>query len=141
MPEKAFLSAAVDIQVPFYDLDPLDIVWHGNHVKYLEIARCALLDRIDYSILQMKASGYAWPVIELFLRYAQPLRFGQTVRVRADLAEWEARLKITYLLSDAGTGRRLARGHTVQVAVSTTTGEMCLASPEVLRRKMERLQP
>jgi len=136
MREKDLLSAEVEIQVPFYDLDPLEVVWHGNHVKYFEVARCALLDKIDYSIAQMRASGYAWPVIELFVRYAQPLRFGQIVRVRADLAEWELRLKIAYLISDARTGQRLVRGHTVQVAVCAASGEMCLASPEILRRKL-----
>ena len=136
MPIDALVSAEVEIQVPFHDLDPLEVVWHGNHVKYFEIARCALLDRIGYNFLQMKDSGYVWPVIELFVRYAHPLRFGQTVRVRADLMECECRLKVAYLVSDAQTGQRLARGHTVQVAVDAATRELCLRSPEVLLRKL-----
>jgi len=136
MPVDSLVSGEVEIQVPFHDLDPLEFVWHGNHVKYFEIARCALLDRIGFNIPQMKESGYAWPVIELFVRYAHPLRFGQIVRVRADLMECECRLKVAYLVSDARTGQRLARGHTVQVAVDAATGELCLRSPEVLLQKL-----
>lgn len=136
MSVDALVSAEVEIQVPFHDLDPLEVVWHGHHVKYFEVARCALLDRIDYSFPQMKASGYAWPVIELFVRYAHALRFGQIIRVRADLVECEFRLKVAYLVTDTQTGQRLARGHTIQVAVSAATGEMCLASPEILLGKM-----
>ena len=136
MPIDALVSAEVEILVPFHDLDPLEVVWHGNHVKYFEIARCALLDRIGYNFPQMKDSGYVWPVIELFVRYAHPLRFGQTVRVRADLMECECRLKVAYLVRDAQTGQRLARGHTVQVAVDAATRELCLRSPEVLLRKL-----
>lgn len=136
MPVDALVSGEVEIQVPFHDLDPLEVVWHGHHVKYFEAARCALFDRIGYNFPQMKDSGYMWPVIELFVRYAQPLRFGQIVRVRADLMECECRLKVAYLVSDARTGQRLARGHTVQVAVDAATGELCLRSPEVLLQKL-----
>jgi hypothetical protein len=43
---------------------------------------------------------------------------------------------IKYEISDAGTGQRLTRGYSVQVAVDATTGEMLLASPAVLYRKL-----
>ena len=136
MPVDALASGEVEIQVPFHDLDPLEVVWHGHHVKYFEVARSALLDRIGYNFPQMKDSGYVWPVIEVFVRYAHPMRFGQVVRVRANLMECECRLKVAYLVSDARTGQRLARGHTVQVAVDAATGELCLRSPEVLLQKL-----
>ena len=136
MVDRVLLSTEVEIQVPFHDLDPLEVVWHGNHAKYFEIARCALFDRIGYNFPQMRESGYLWPVIELFVRYAHPLRFGQIIRVRADLVECECRLKIAYLINDVRTGQRLVRGHTVQVAVDSTTGELCLRSPDVLLWKL-----
>ena len=88
----------------FFDLDPMEVVWHGHYVKYLEIARCALLDKIDYNYAQMKASGYAWPVIDLHLRYAASAIFGQRLKLRAEIVEWENRLKIDYLITDAATG-------------------------------------
>lgn len=129
-------SAEVELQVQFFDLDPMEIVWHGNYVKYLEIARCALLDRIDYNYEQMKASGYAWPVIDLHLRYVAPARFGQKIALRAVIVEWENRLKIDYLITDVGSGRRLTRATSTQVAVDIATGEMCFVSPPVLFEKL-----
>ena len=129
-------TAEVELQVQFFDLDPMEIVWHGNYVKYLEIARCALLDRIDYNYEQMKASGYAWPVIDLHLRYVGSATFGQKIRLRASIVEWENRLKIEYLISDAASGRRLTRATTTQVAVDIASGEMCFVSPPVLFEKL-----
>ena len=129
-------SAEVELQVQFFDLDPMEIVWHGNYVKYLEIARCALLDRIDYNYEQMKASGYAWPVIDLHLRYVAPARFGQKIALRAAIVEWENRLKIDYLITDVASGRRLTRATSTQVAVDIATGEMCFVSPPVLFEKL-----
>ncbi|VEB42441.1 acyl-CoA thioester hydrolase, YbgC/YbaW family [Chromobacterium violaceum] len=43
------LSHVIELEPAFHDLDPMDVVWHGNYVKYLEIARCALLERFDYN--------------------------------------------------------------------------------------------
>lgn len=37
------------IKVEFYDLDPMDVVWHGNYVKYLEVARCDMLSKLGYT--------------------------------------------------------------------------------------------
>jgi len=129
-------SADVEIQVQFYDLDPMEVVWHGNYVKYLEVARCALLDAIGYNYAEMKASGYMWPIIEMNLRYAAPATFGQRLRLSAEIVEWENRLRIDYLVSDAATGRRLNRATTTQVAVDIASGEMCFVSPPILFQKL-----
>jgi acyl-CoA thioester hydrolase len=129
-------SAETEIQVQFYDLDPMEVVWHGNYVKYLEVARCALLDAIGYNYAEMKASGYMWPVIDMNLRYAAPATFGQRLSVRAEIVEWENRLRIDYLVSDAASGRRLNRASTTQVAVDIASGEMCFVSPPILFQKL-----
>ena len=86
----------------------MEVVWHGHYVKYLEVARCALLDTIDYNYVQMKASGYAWPVIDMQIRYTGSATFGQRLKLRAEIVEWENRLKIEYLITDAVRGRRLS---------------------------------
>jgi acyl-CoA thioester hydrolase len=128
--------AETETQVQFFDLDPMEVVWHGHYVNYLEIVRSDLLDSIDYNYAAMKASGYLWPVIDLHLRYIASATFGQRLKLRADIIEWENRLKIRYLITDAATGRRLARASTTQVAVEIATREMCFVSPSVLFEKL-----
>ncbi|AUA57292.1 acyl-CoA thioesterase YbgC [Achromobacter spanius] len=144
MRKRGLIGAEIDIRVPFFDVDSLNVVWHGHYVKYLEQARCELLDRLGHNYDAMRASGYAWPVIDLHLRYAQPAQFGQRLTVRAELVEWENRLKINYLILDAATGQRLTRGTSEQVAVSIDTREMQLTSPAVfvdaVRRKLQSLE-
>jgi acyl-CoA thioester hydrolase len=128
--------AELEMQVQFFDLDPMEIVWHGRYVKYLEVVRCALLDKIGYNYVQMKESGYAWPVIDMHLRYVGSATFGQKLRLRAEIVEWENRLKIDYLITDADTGKRLNRASTTQVAVDIASKEMCFVSPPVLFEKL-----
>lgn len=128
--------AEVIVEVPFHDLDPAGIVWHGNYARYFELARCALLETIGYNYDHMMASGYIWPLIDYQARYVQAARFKQRLRVSAWFIEWEHRLKIGYLITDADNGARITKGHSVQAAVDMKTGELLLASPRILLEKL-----
>lgn len=131
-------SAVADIRVPFFDVDSMDVVWHGHYVKYLEVARCALLDSIDYGYTEMSESGYAWPVVKLALRYTRPAVFGQELQVTASMIEWELRLVIEYAVIDRETGAGLSSASTTQMAVETASGETCLGSPPILEQRLKR---
>jgi acyl-CoA thioester hydrolase len=132
------LSASVQVEVPFHDVDAMNVAWHGHYVKYFELARCALLRRFDYDYPQMLASGYLWPVVECHLKYVRPAFYGQLLRVEATLIEYENRIKIGYVIFDAGSGERLTKGYTTMVAVHATTRELQFVSPAVLLEKLER---
>jgi len=133
--DQAVLSVSVDIEVPFHDVDAMAVCWHGHYVKYFELARCKLLRKLDYDYPKMQSSGYLWPVIDLQVRYIQAARYGDALQVAASLAEWENRIKIDYRIMD-GAGRRISRGHTVQVAVKADSGELLLATPDVWQQRV-----
>ena len=139
MRKEGVLQAEIEILVPFFDVDMMEVVWHGHYVKYFEEARCALLDKLGHNYRQMRDAGYAWPIIDLQVRYIRGAQFGQRIKVRADLVEWENRLKINYLITDVATGERMTRGSSVQVAVEIATREMLLASPRVFVEAVERV--
>jgi acyl-CoA thioester hydrolase len=129
-------TAHVLVKVPFHDLDPVGIVWHGNYSKYFELARCELLQSFNYNYDEMMRSGYAWPIIDLHLRYVKATRFNETLKVQATLREWEHRLKIDYLATDAASGARVCKGSSVQVAVDMSNHEMLLRSPKILFERL-----
>lgn len=133
------LKAEIEIKSQFYDLDPMAIVWHGNYARFFEQARCALLDKLDFNYQQMSETGYAWPIVDMRIKYVRPVRFPQTIRVTASLAEYENRLKINYLIQDAETQEKVTKGFTVQVAVDINTEEMQFQSPPELIEKVEKL--
>lgn len=130
------LSAEVEIEIPFFDVDPMQVAWHGHYVKYFEVARCAMLRKIDYDYPRMHASGYLFPVVEIYLKYVNPARYGQLVLAEAELLEYENRLKIGYRIRDKTSGQRLTRGWSVQVAVDAKTHELQFVSPRILIDKM-----
>ena len=133
------ISADIIVKTQFYDLDPMEIVWHGNYARFFEQARCALLEKLDYNYQQMSESGFAWPIVDMRIKYVRPLRFPQSVKVVATLVEYENRLKINYVIRDIENNERLTKGHTVQVAVDKKTEEMMFQSPIAFRQKVEEI--
>ena len=126
------LSHEIEIVPAFHDIDSMDVVWHGHYVKYLELARCALLDKFDYGYSRMRESGYAWPIVDLRMKYSGPASFDQPLVVRAEIVEWESRLKMDYTIRDARTGKRIHRATSIQVAVDMATSQMQYVCPRVL---------
>lgn len=130
------LSHEIELSPAFHDLDPMDIVWHGHYAKYLELARCALLQKFNYDYPQMRESGFAWPIVDMRLKYVGMIAYGQRVVVRAEIVEWENRLKIEYQVRDADSGRVLNKAHTIQVALDIATREMRYVCPPVLWERL-----
>lgn len=130
------LSCEIDISPAFYDIDVMEIVYHGNYVRYLELARSALLAQFDYDYPRMRDSGFAWPVVDMRLKYVRPATFGQALKLRATITEWENRLRIDYEMRDAQTGLKINTAHTIQVAVNMQTKEMCFVCPLVLWERL-----
>ncbi len=132
---ESIYRAEVEITVSFHDCDPMGVVWHGNYFRFFEVAREALLRSVNYSYGEMAASGYVWPVVDTRVKYRQPLRCEEVVRIAASISEYENRLRIDYVIRNAA-GQVTTKAHTLQVAVNAATQEMCFVSPDILFERL-----
>lgn len=135
------VTAAARVEVPFHDVDAMNVCWHGHYLKYFELGRTALLRTFDYDYPAMQASGYLWPIVEVHLKYVRPAAYGQVLEVRTELLEFENRLKIAYEIVDVATQERMTKGYTIQVAICAATRELQFVSPPVVFEKLEQRWP
>jgi len=127
-------AVAVDLEVPFHDVDMLEVAWHGHYPKYLDLARTALLRSRGLDIDDLRALGYRFLMSESYLRHASPLRYGDRVRVLAWPMEVENRIRIAYRIVNLTREVLVAEGYTVLVT-SQATGGLCLETPaEIVER-------
>jgi acyl-CoA thioester hydrolase len=136
--ELTKLSASVALSIPFHDIDLTGVVWHGRYPKYFELARDALMEKIDFSYAEMRSSGFVFPVVDSQIRYVRSLRLHQQVRVVAVLREWEMRVVVNYRIQDE-QDVVYTKGSTTQVAVKASNWEMQLGSPAQLLEKVTAL--
>lgn len=126
-----------EYEIPFFDVDSMNIMWHGHYVKYLEMARCAFLEDMNYTYDVMREMGYGWPIVQLNLKYVKPARFRQKIRVDLAVVEYESCLRIDYVIVDFASGKKLTTGSTTQVAVAINSGEMQLQTPQSWRDALQ----
>nr|AGS53044.1 FIG002571: 4-hydroxybenzoyl-CoA thioesterase domain protein [uncultured bacterium contig00031] len=131
------IFAETQIPVEFYHLDPFWVVWHGNYLKFFEAGRRALLEKIGYGYLEIEKSGFVFPIVNISVKYMEPLRIQDQIRVRAILVEYETCLKVKYEVYNSKTGRLIAKGKSTQMAYDINKGESRFACPRILIDKIE----
>ncbi len=123
------------IKVPFYDLDPMNIVWHGNYVKYLEEARCDFFSKLKYTYDDMYKDGIMYPIAKMDLKFIKSAKFGENLRVECILKELEPAIIIKYNIYSGE--EKILTASTMQMAVSVNSGETVYNAPERLVKAIE----
>ncbi|MBR4597107.1 MAG: acyl-CoA thioesterase [Opitutales bacterium] len=124
------MEASIKIKVPFYDLDPMQVVWHGNYIKYFEDARCALLDKIGLGYKKMAEMQLIFPIVKMQVKYIKPSAFAQELKVSAAIVPDESYLHIKYEVCDFSSGEKICVAETKQMCVDMETHASHLALPE-----------
>jgi acyl-CoA thioester hydrolase len=125
------LSLVTEVRPAFFDVDPMGVVYHGHYVKFFEVARSALMQRFNYDYVEMRASGFLWPIVDMRIKFVRPASLHQRLKVKATIVEFESRLRVEYVITSEA-GEVLTRGYTIQVAVDAQTMEMQYVCPPVL---------
>lgn len=136
--KESLFSISVPFKVEFFDVDSMGVVWHGNYVKFMEVARCALLDALGYTYLDMEKDGVAFPVITMDLKFIKSLRFADEATITAHLIDYKDFLMINYEIKDS-SGALCLRSSSKQVAViwGAAGSETLYETPEKFQRSVE----
>jgi acyl-CoA thioester hydrolase len=128
-------AVSVELEVPFHDIDLLEVVWHGHYPKYFEAARTALLRSRRLDAPDMRDLGYRFYVTESHTRHLAPMCYGDRVRVAAWFREIENRLDIVYEIMNLTRACRCAQASTMLVT-TTQEGILCLATPAPILERL-----
>lgn len=130
-------SIEVKYCVPFFDLDPMQIVWHGNYLNYFEIARAALFNSSGVDLYSYhEQHQIIFPIIRTSTKHICPLRFNDEIIIKATLVDARVKLVVDFEIRLVADGKVCARGRTEQVTVKTPEMEMIFAIPEDIRRAL-----
>jgi acyl-CoA thioester hydrolase len=117
------------MRVPFYDVDSMRVVYHGNYVKYFEEARCAYFEALGLTYNDMEAHGFLLPVISLNIKYIRSCTFGQEIFIDVVREANDNLIILHYTLRDAATGVKCCKGTTRHAAIDANTRELCFELP------------
>lgn len=137
--QQPSLTAKTEIKVRFSEVDSMQVVWHGEYVRYFEDGREAfglLYPGLGY--MDFYANGYTAPIVDLQLQYIRPLTINETATVEIRYLDTEAaKLCFEYEIRRKTDGEVAARGSSMQVFVDSE-GNMCLNNPPFYEKWKER---
>lgn len=116
--------------VRFSEVDSMQVVWHGEYVRYFEDGREAFgRDYPGLGYLDFYANGYTAPIVDLQLQYISPLTVNDVAIIETRYIDTAAaKLCFEYIITRESDGRLVARGSSVQVFVDEA-GDMVLNIP------------
>jgi acyl-CoA thioester hydrolase len=116
------LRDVITRKVRFDELDPLNIVWHGNYASFFEEGRIAMGDKYGFGYLDFEKNGVMIPLKKFHADYILPLEFSKTYTVET-LLYWSeaARLDFEYRIYDS-ENRLMTMGYTVHLMVDLKKG-------------------
>lgn len=125
------------MKVAFHDLDPLQVVWHGNYLKYFDVARFELfaaagIDLVDY----MLTHKYVFPITRSSIKHIAPLKPFDEFICRAVVTEAEYKIAMAFSIRLAADDKLCTRGNSEQVAVRLPEMEMQFEIPADIRRAL-----
>ena len=130
-------SCEVGIKVPFHDLDPMNIVWHGNLMKYFDVARFALLDQCGIDLQDyFEKTNVLFPIVKTSTKHIIALRNGDELICRVTVLEARIKIVMDFEIRREGKNEICARGRSQQVAVIYPQMEMMFEIPGEIRKAL-----
>jgi acyl-CoA thioester hydrolase len=106
------------VRVNYSETDQMGVVYHARYLVWLDVARCEHLRLSGMSYRELELAGLRLAVSELAIRYRQPARYDDLVRIRCwvrDLAS--RRVDFGYAVERAEDARLLATASTSLLAL------------------------
>ena len=127
-------SYELKLTVPFHDLDPMRIVWHGNYMKYFDQTRFALFDHAGVNLYQyLLDKNYVFPITKTSTKHIAPLQPNDEFICKATVVEARYKISMEFEIRSLSDGTLCTRGTSDQVAVIMPKMEMELEIPKDIR--------
>ena len=131
------VSTSVRLKVPYYDVDLMQIVWHGNYLKYFEVARQALFRECGVDLHRyMKEKRYVFPVVRSMVKHIWPLRLDDEFICTAVLKEARVKIVLDFEIKLISNGKVCTKGRSEQVALLVPEMEMAFLIPEEIQKAL-----
>lgn len=113
------LTETVSFTVPFYDLDGIQMVWHGNYVKYMENAREAFGAKYGFEYMHIFESGYTAPIVDMHIKYRTSARMGDNLVIKITYVPSKAaKMVFRYIVTRPADNAVIIEAETTQLFVS-----------------------
>jgi len=124
------------VRVNYSETDQMGVVYHARYLVWLDVARTEHLRRSGMSYRELEDTGLRLAVSEVAVRYRQPARYDDPLRIRCWVRDVASRrVDFGYAIENAEDGRLLATASTSLLALDASMALTRL--PDRVRRVLQ----
>lgn len=124
------------LRVRYAETDQMGYVYYGNYATYYEVARTEMLRNTGITYKELEEMGVMMPVIEMQIKYHQPAKYDDLIRMRVSIKEKPGiRIKFNYELFNENN-ILLNTGYTELVFIDMQRNRPC-KPPQIFLDKLE----
>lgn len=75
--------ASIKHCVPFHDVDMMEVVWYGNYIKYIDMARAKLAIAMHIDYYELRNAGIMAPVVKHETHYKSYAKYNDEITINA----------------------------------------------------------
>ena len=99
--------------INYYETDKMGVVHHSNYIRFLEEARCHMLNRLGYSYGRIEDEGVMIPVLEVNCKYKYPVTAFDTIVIDLKIVEFNGvKMTVKYIITNKSSGNLVMEAET-----------------------------
>ena len=107
------MSFTFERKINYYETDRMGIVHHSNYIRYLEEARCDMLDYAKMPYSDYEKNGVMIPVLGINIDFKMHVTFNDVIIIKPFVKSFNGvRLTMGYNVTDKNTGNVVLIGET-----------------------------
>ena len=128
---EASLVGKTSLRVRFSEVDSMNVVWHGEYVRYFEDGRESFGEHYHMTYMDVFAAGYVIPIVEVSCQFKYSLHVGDHATIETRYINTPAaKIKFEYAIYKEPEHILAATGSSMQVFMRKDTNELELSTPD-----------
>lgn len=107
------MSFTYERRINYYETDKMGIVHHSNYIRFLEEARCYMLDEMGIPYSYLEEQKIMIPVLGVNCSFKQHVTFDNIIIIEPYIKDFNGvRLTVGYNVTNKGNGNIVLTGET-----------------------------
>ncbi len=116
-------------RINYYETDRMGIVHHSNYIRFLEEARCQMLDEASMPYSSFEKNGIMIPVLGVNCSFKRHVTFDDIILIKLYVKEFNGvRLTMGYTITDKKSGNLVLTAETKHCFTDTSLKPVRLQS-------------
>ncbi len=100
-------------RINYYETDKMGIVHHSNYIRFLEEARCHMLDKFEIPYSKIEECGVQIPVLGVSCEYKHHVGYDDIICINCKIKEFTGvRMTVSYVVTKKDSGELVMNAET-----------------------------